>query len=372
MLKNKLLDGIFVTKDYINKKLARGDIWYCYYCNEYHSKTIPKYRYNYIHNICKLGCYKAYYCESCGDRFSGNNLSRQYGCCSACASYEKLVEKTKVNSYHYQPEVRFYTQPEYYVKDGKDFKGCGIELEVDIGGERNDMSAMAVNMLKDEIYVKHDGSLCNGFEIVTYPHTYEALMSMNWKNTLRELMLYGYKSHDSNRCGLHMHISRTLFNQTAVPKLMYFYDKFRNDLLLFARRDRERADRWARAWITEPNNITYDNECEKYATFNECGRHDYRYRAVNIINRNTVEIRLVRGTLNYDSFSACCEFIYKTALNANNVTNLDDLSQWFKGLSENCLTYMKKRHCFSDYLGGGIIVEREEGDDYEGDDLICA
>jgi len=371
--KNVLFDGEFVSKVYINRLLKRDKAWYCSICNEYHHSCIDKFLYNDCNYCCQIHISRMCRCEKCGGYYTRGCLKRNNNgnyLCSGCLLLDKYDEKCRVNGYYFKNEVRYYVDKNMYVDNPDKFLGVGIELEVDRAGENNLNAEKTVKLLNDEVYIKHDGSLSNGFEIVTYPHTYNALMSMNWEDTMRELILMGYRSHDAVTCGLHMHISRGFFTDKGIQNLMYFYDRFRPQLLKFARRDSNQADRWANRWSNSrtKNDILNDEE-RLFNHYNMSRNHSARYRAVNIINPNTIEIRLMRGTLNYNTFKATCEFIFKTALNANNIKNVNSLKEWLSGLSDDCLKYMCSKNCFN--FKEREKIERDADDEYMGDDLIC-
>ena len=183
---------------------------------------------------------------------------------------------------------------------------------------------------------------------------------MNWENTFKELILNGYMSHDSNHCGLHVHMTRSMFTKEMIIKLIYFYEKYWDELIKFSRRDDNRASRWSGKY-----DAMSLSDCEQvYNTMNNRNRHDWRYKAVNLQKPATIEFRLMRGTLNYKSFMACVEFVVKVAENSSKVTDVDNLSQWLDGLSDNCKEYMGKRKCF-----GYDTKSQEEQINYGGDDL---
>ena len=65
------------------------------------------------------------------------------------------------------------------------------------------------------LYIKSDGSLDCGMELVTHPMTLQYHMEqMPWKNVLRKAVGLGYLSHRTTTCGLHVHISRAAFGET--------------------------------------------------------------------------------------------------------------------------------------------------------------
>lgn len=71
----------------------------------------------------------------------------------------------------------------------------GVELEIDGAGEYsgNAKTILALaNAKEDLIYCKHDGSLDEGFEIVTHPMTLEFHQkNMPWKAVMREAVTMG-------------------------------------------------------------------------------------------------------------------------------------------------------------------------------------
>lgn len=84
--------------------------------------------------------------------------------CEGC--YARATRTRKIQDYYYKPEPIFY---------GEGCRFFGVELEIDYGGE-SDSSARAIldvangNGL-EYLYCKHDGSLDDGFELVSHPMT---------------------------------------------------------------------------------------------------------------------------------------------------------------------------------------------------------
>ncbi len=70
------------------------------------------------------------------------------------------------------------------------------------------------NRKVEHIYCKHDGSLEDGFEIVTHPMSLEYHEKhMPWAAVLQEAVSMGYRSHQAGTCGLHIHVSRSAFGR---------------------------------------------------------------------------------------------------------------------------------------------------------------
>jgi hypothetical protein len=187
----------------------------------------------------------------------------------------------------------------------------GFELEVE--AKDNNPYEVAEELQKllkeqkinDRYYCKYDGSLSDGFEIVTHPTT---LKSYHVKHKIREMLSFltdTTTSQKNGRCGLHFHINKNFFTKNEINKLVYFFNRNREILTKFSKRK--------------------INQIHSYCNFSDFGMSDYihyiksrtqvythdhnRYVAVNLLNQNTVEIRLFRGTLNYKRFRANLQFI---------------------------------------------------------------
>ena len=78
------------------------------------------------------------------------------------------------------------------------------------------------------------------------------------------------------------------------------------------------------------------------------GGHSCRYKCVNVTNRNTVEIRIMRGTLKLSTFLATLDFIITVAKNANNISweNINDWKLWLEGLKDETVDYLLDRRAF--------------------------
>jgi hypothetical protein len=155
-------------------------------------------------------------------------------------------------------------------------------------------------------YLKQDGSISNGFELVTHPMSHDF-----YKNQATELFdvieglrtRYNAGSWGTGRCGVHIHISRTGFNGGAhmhrFLNLVYSNQNFYEAL---AGRS---SSRWAKFDDVDQvvDNGTRDENgyrnYKRYRSFKDkinSGRHTDRYSAVNTQNHATLEMRIFRGT----------------------------------------------------------------------------
>lgn len=221
--------------------------------------------------------------------------------CAEC--YQSVGCGDEIMSYYFKPTPIFYGE-------GKRF--FGVELEIDGAGEDNDNAAEILHIANVErplVYCKHDGSLDDGFEIVTHPMTLDFhLHNMPWEQIVEEAKKLGYTSHQAGTCGLHVHVNRTAFGETeaqqdaVIARILYFVEKNWEELLKFSRRTQHQLDQWAARY-------GYKDQPREILDHAKSGRHAGRYTAVNLTNADTVEFRMFRGTLKYNTLIATLELL---------------------------------------------------------------
>jgi hypothetical protein len=205
-----------------------------------------------------------------------------------------------IHDYSYRPDLVFHTTN----KDERLYFGMEIELECRNG--RYDPAEYAGSILErhDLAYLKSDGSLSDGFEIVTHPMTHdffknEAVEFWETIATLRDR--YRVMTWGANTTGIHIHISRTGFNGGA--HMHRFLNLVYSNEELYSAIAGRNSSRWAkfddvieslRAEDEDGNRIwtTYRGFRKK---IND-GRNTDRYSAVNTQNRDTLELRIFKST----------------------------------------------------------------------------
>ena len=302
-----------------------------------------------------------YYCENCGEWYNEDDYDFDEELCRDCADSRY---GDNVWNYHHRPAIKFYGKIPYNTLSNQ--YHIGIELEMKPNNYSRETEYELTNKIWElvdktnyEIYFNRDGSIGQGFELIIQPHTWEAFKQMPWKEILQLCKDYGYTSHDNGDCGLHMHISRKFFGKDvktqdrAIEKLLNFYDCNYNEIVKVSRRNSEGLH-WCRKYF---NTLKQDMAKKTtIAEYKKITKDKYawgRYQAVNNQNDNTVEFRIMRGTLNYDSFMACLDFTYRVAMNSKKVVyrSIADNSVWLKGISDNTKAYLQKRHAFLDVVG---------------------
>ena len=158
-------------------------------------------------------------------------------------------------------------------------------------------------------YCKHDGSLDDGFEIVTHPLTLDYHKNeMPWQAIVDRAKALGYTSHQAGTCGLHVHVNRNAFGETearqdaVIARILFFFEKNWEELLKFSRRTQYQLDQWAARY-------GYKDQPKELLDHAKKSAHAGRYTSVNLTNKNTIEFRIFRGTLKYNTLIATLQLL---------------------------------------------------------------
>jgi hypothetical protein len=215
----------------------------------------------------------------------------------------------KVQGYSYKPSPNFLGSSDA----GNLF--FGVELEIEGGGldpvSCDEILSIPNPSSRDDVmYGKKDSSVENGFELVTHPASFNYHMNvLPWGDLLNKAKSIGY-SNTPTSCGVHVHISRSYFGQsvvrqdTNIMKMLYLFEKFWDKFLKFSRRSQSAVSRWADRYGMRDT----PREILDYAKSS-----GNRYRAVNLENSPTIEIRLFKGTLDTSIVRATIQLCYVLA-----------------------------------------------------------
>lgn len=176
----------------------------------------------------------------------------------------------------------------------------GVELEVEYHGSehREDKArqlhaALNGGQFGHRCFFENDGSVSNGFEIVSQPMSLPMHRDFwQWLND-KDLTRY-LKSHNTSTCGLHVHVSREGMDSLVLAKAVTFVNAKANSELI-----RSVARRYAEGYC-KIKQKDVDNALQTTD----------RYEAVNVVGRKTVEFRIFKGSLKYESVIAAVEFTH--------------------------------------------------------------
>ena len=231
-----------------------------------------------------------------------------------------------INRYSYKPEPRFG-----YKNDRESHERLTFGVELECEPRRDGAPKMDADELSDRIdeiagdrvYCKSDCSLSRGLEIVSHPGTLAHHMYvMHWRQIQRTCEKAGFRSHDTDNSGLHVHVGREQLGSTdaerdeTIRKVQVIFIMYAAELTRFSRRARSRLNQWApfRSFGVSPDSIraTDGDTLASWAGSSvptHAYDHDDRYAAVNVLNRATVEIRIFRGTLKRDTLIAAIQLV---------------------------------------------------------------
>ena len=276
-------------------------------------------------------CYdnSVYTCDDCGEQYWDGN------------GHECEEDESIIHNYSYRPSPYFFGKGQYYL---------GFELEVEARNESRYVGAeIAQDILGSHAYMKDDGSLSDGFEIVTHPHTLEAYKKdFNW-DFIPKLKREGFRSWNTDTCGLHVHVSRTAFGTGESP-----WGRSNRDQLILKRQAHE----------LRFMKLIYDNQRQveriagragnHYATFQDKGKlvpklkygnqTSGRYSAINTENDSTLEVRVFKGSLRVERVMSALEFVAASVEYTRDlkVTAKNQALSWLRFtayVSENMETY---------------------------------
>lgn len=269
-----------------------------------------------------------YWCERCDEYVHEDNYQED-DLCHRC--YNETHTKV-IKSYDYKPT------PSFFKVSPNDDVFLGIELEVERSSGAIDREDMAEMIDHDFLYFKRDGSLDDGFEIVTHPMTISYIKQHKnvWADILNNLRTNKYRSYDTSTCGMHIHISKNAFTTWHLFRFMKFFVDNSDFVTKISQRKVENLDRWA-ALTDNPSESgkEYTDDVLMYKAKKKRG-NSKRYLAVNLQNDKSVEIRIFRGTLNDSSFFKNIEFVQATFDYTKSISETDmSLQSFFNFLKDN-------------------------------------
>jgi len=221
-------------------------------------------------------------CSSCGNE-SVTELMID-GVCHHC-----LDATFKIHNYSTRVESMLKFKATR-VRPNTVYLGCELEYETN---NRNRAQLAVGKLMHGHALMKSDGSIRNGFEIVTCPATLDIHLDIFKKfydNIPPDLKT-------EKNVGMHVHISRKPLSQLTLGKMTEFLNRLDNKQ--FIHHIAGRIDnQYAR--ISGDRTVTY-------AWRNKNGGD--RYNALNLNNSNTVEVRLFATPMNYKEFAMRLQFV---------------------------------------------------------------
>ena len=184
--------------------------------------------------------------------------------------------------------------------------------------------------------------------------------NMPWKEVCHLVVEQGYRSHMTDTCGLHVHVNRESLGfgeievEATIANILFFLEKFWREMICFSRRTEGQLERWARRYGLEKQGSDILQKAKK-------GYYG-RYVSLNLENKETIEFRIFRGTLKYNTLIATLEMVNEICTVCAQLTEeeMQDLSwiEFVKRVSNNAelVQYLKER---SLYVNEPVTGEEE-------------
>ena len=210
--------------------------------------------------------------------------------------YQNLID-----SYHSSKAKGFSVIDSPWFRSHRRAFGCELEVQVR-QGDCNAAAGRVHELLNpsgdvgEYCFFERDSSIGTGFEMVTQPagldvHRDKFALFLNNPEVKR-----GMRSHEGGSCGFHVHVGRQYLTQSQIYRIQSFLNDVRNEALI---------KKIARRYSTGYSKIKY--EMGKISPHNKTSGD--RYEALNVTGRETVEFRIFRGSLRYESIMAALEFV---------------------------------------------------------------
>jgi hypothetical protein len=244
-----------------------------------------------------------------------------------CAEHEdEDDDEGLIHSYSYKPSPNFLeddgTSSYYRPTNGKNLY-MGFELETEltrptvvrgsslVPGAEHVLKTVNKRNNEEVLYLKDDGSISHGFEIVSHPMTLGFAMNhFDWSG-IEGLKGLGYDAWKASSCGLHIHLSRDAFADYGhMMRFFLLILKNRQQLVQFAGRESTYAKFDMDAFFNAYHDYdsgktvrgsTLASHAKQYSTNND------RYTAINLQNNNTIELRFFRPSLLSSTVKACLQ-----------------------------------------------------------------
>jgi len=190
--------------------------------------------------------------------------------------YEKYTSELGSTQTKFNPEAPLY---------------LGIELEYEVGDKEAGLVSVMTH-LADHVIVKSDGSLRNGFELVSCPATID-IHKEEFKKFFDEFPVSNLKAEST--CGLHVHVSREPIALSTQGRMIAFMNNEHNKAFI--------EDIAGRKF----NNYSKQDASRKLTTILRNGNTE-RYNVLNTNNKDTLEFRIFASTTNYEQLVEALEF----------------------------------------------------------------
>ena len=310
-------------------------------------------------------------CDSCGcwitpqeydaSMYCGNNI--RY--CKQCAEI-KFKNLYAISCYHGDTTIK-YLQCDDESMTQENFKGYGFEIEIDNYNKRLYVTKNGTKHAKvtDKFYelngknrkthfkFESDGSLSNGYEIISHVMSEKYLRQLDFK-IITDYMIEAGHDNSVTSAGIHLHASKSLLGESSQEqvinflKLQYFMTIYKQDFIKLSKRNessmyycsfysydsvKEYAKRVKENRLNYSDLWTYIPASHSYAL---------------ISSGKTIEIRIFRSVADPIWIKNC--FLLFAGI-INNIASVPFnkiycMKRMFKGVDEDVIRYFRNQGIF--------------------------
>lgn len=222
-------------------------------------------------------------CPECGEKVPKLAYNKETKQCIRCETrhYEIHSYSTKV------PQLLKFKATK--VKPETVYMGCELEFETT---DKDSARLKVGRALKGHAIMKSDGSIRNGFEVVTCPATLDIHMEV-FKQFYGDLPS---ELRNAPNVGMHVHVSRKPLSILQVGKLTAFMNNYKNKKFI--------------EYVAGRNNNSYCTQ-DLSRTVTYPWTHTSggaRYNTLNLCNKETVEFRIFSTPMTFQDFASKMQF----------------------------------------------------------------
>ena len=232
---------------------------------------------------------------------------------SFVSSFVSSRSKTYIHQFNYVPKYI-----KHFMPGESEDTTLLLGAEIEVGGnnhvtsdnDKNSTVKKCIQIMNESdsdeenlIYSTHDSTVQIEFD--TMPCSLEFHKNkMNYREMFEYLDKEGYKGHDCETADLHIHANRSYLGKSrisqelVISKILYILEKFNDEICVIARRDNDYSE-----FAGEKQNE--DSIVELYSKYKDKGKR----AALNLQHKDTIEFRMFKSTLKYETFILTLEFV---------------------------------------------------------------
>lgn len=297
----------------LQKNFKHESFFCCEDCNDYFNREDGTHTYDGDYMVCQTCLDDNYtYSDNRDTYITNSDYTDEQDEDDSDPEYEHI------GSYHSSKRNLGHIPSSYDMRSPRVLLGLELEIEVSDDYDKDTRAKVLLDGMsdyKDEDGIRHtyclmeeDGSLDNGFEMVT---AYTGLDVHKAQLQYFKNKTAGLTSHNTSTCGLHVHVCKSSMTTLHGAKLVLFINDPANSKLVrdIARRtdssySRIKNKQDDKSWLKDSVHSSSDKSAQLQRLNAD------RYEALNFKNEKTIEFRLFKGTLKYETMIACLEFSF--------------------------------------------------------------